>query len=50
MIFLALQDIFPGGTVVPGRKVKKKGMNKGVEVSIEGGAHEYDGGVGAALT
>jgi len=35
-IFLALQDIFPGGIVVPGRKVKKKGMHKGVKVSIEG--------------
>ena len=36
-IFLALQDIFLGCTVVSGRKEKKKGMHKGVKVSIEGG-------------
>ena len=38
-VFLALQDIFPGGIVVPGRKEMKKGMHKGVKVSIEGGVN-----------
>ncbi|KIM50904.1 hypothetical protein SCLCIDRAFT_742527 [Scleroderma citrinum Foug A] len=33
--FLALQDTFPGGIVVPGRKEMKKGMYTGVKVSIE---------------
>jgi len=35
-IFLALQDIFPGGVVVHGRKEKKKGIHQGIKVSIEG--------------
>ena len=41
-IFLALQDIFPGGIVVLGRKEMKKGMHKGIKVSIEGvnGLHQ----------
>ncbi|KIM50579.1 hypothetical protein SCLCIDRAFT_1225247 [Scleroderma citrinum Foug A] len=38
-IFLALQDIFPGGIVVPRRKEMKKGMHKGIKVSIEGGVN-----------
>ena len=38
-IFLPLQDIFPGGIVVSGRKEMKKGIHKGVKVSIEGGVN-----------
>jgi len=38
-IFLALQDIFPGGIVMPGRKEKKKGIHKGVKVPIDGGVN-----------
>ena len=38
-IFLALQDIFPGGTVVAGRKEMKKGVHKVVKVPIEGGVN-----------